>query len=94
MEEEIIVILLIMVKVTLVDSVEEEVETSQVLVVLEDGLEDVLVVHGVVTVTVEVEVVHIIQEITLKIIKELTQEQLVDNIKVTDTLRLLRNNEL
>tara|TARA_R100000152_G_C6550211_1_gene25012 strand:+ start:152 stop:436 length:285 start_codon:yes stop_codon:yes gene_type:complete len=91
--EEIIVILLIMVKVTLVDSVEEEVETSQVLVLLEDGLEDVLVVHGVVMVTVEVVEVPIIQDRTQTIKKAVIQEQLVDNIKVTDTLRLLRNNE-
>ncbi len=93
MVEEIIVILLIMVKVTLVDSVEEEVETSQVLVLLEDGLEDVLVVHGVVMVTVEVVEVPIIQDRTQTIKKAVIQEQLVDNIKVTDTLRLLRNNE-
>ena len=93
MVEEIIVILLIMVKVTLVDSVEEEVETSQVLVLLEDGLVDVQVVHGVVTVTVEVVEVPIIQDRTQTIKKAVIQEQLVDNIKVTDTLRLLRNNE-
>ena len=85
--------LLIMVKVTLVDSVEEEVETSQVLVLLEDGLVDVQVVHGVVMVTVEVVEVPIIQDRTQTIKKAVIQEQLVDNIKVTDTLRLLRNNE-
>ena len=93
MVEEIIVILLIMVKVTLVDSVEEEVETSQVLVLLEVGLVDVQVETGLVMVTVEVVEVPIIQDRTQTIKKAVIQEQLVDNIKVTDTLRLLRNNE-
>ena len=93
MVEEIIVILLIMVKVTLVDSVEEEVETSQVLVLLEDGLEDVLVEVGLVMVTVEVVEVPIIADSLHKILKAVTQEQLVDNIKVMDTLRLLSYNE-
>tara|TARA_Y100001936_G_C15670704_1_gene456019 strand:+ start:158 stop:442 length:285 start_codon:yes stop_codon:yes gene_type:complete len=91
--EEIIVILLIMVKVTLVDSVEEEVETSHLLVVLEVGLVDVQVETGLVMVTVEVAEVPIIQDSLHKILKAVTQEQLVDNIKVTDTLRLLRSNE-
>ena len=93
MVEEIIVILLIMVKVTLVDSVEEEVETSHLLVVLEVGLVDVQVETGLVMVTVEVAEVPIIQDSLHKILKAVTQELLVDNIKVTDTLRLLRSNE-
>ena len=84
----------VVVKKIVVDSVEVEVETLQVLVLLEDGLEDVLVVHGVVMVTVEVVEVQKIQELLLKILKLVIQEQLVDNIKVMDTLRLLRlNNE-
>ena len=75
MVEEIIVILLIMVKVTLVDSVDEQVETSQVLVLLEDGLVDVLLVTGHHMVYVVVEVVLLIVELTNRMIKEVTQVQ-------------------
>tara|TARA_R100000458_G_C8016586_1_gene78232 strand:+ start:150 stop:431 length:282 start_codon:yes stop_codon:yes gene_type:complete len=90
--EEIIVIQVVD-KETEEDSVEEEVETSHLLVVQVVGLEDVQVETGVVMVTMAVAVVHIILELMLKILKVVIQEQLVDNIKVTDISRLLRINE-
>ena len=87
------IVIQVLVKVIEVDLVEEEVETSHLLVVQVVGLEDVQVETGVVMVTMAVAVVHIILELMLKQIKVVIQEQLVDNIKVTDISRLLRINE-
>ena len=93
MVEETIVIQVVD-KETEEDSVEEEVETSHLLVVLEVGLVDVLVDSGLVTVIMVVEEVPTMVELIKIMVKELTQELLVDNIKVMDILRLLRTNEL
>ena len=54
---------------------------------VEDGLEDVLLVTGHRMVYAVVEEVPTIQDRTHRIHKVVTQVQLVDNIKVTDILR-------
>ena len=80
------IVIQVLVKVIEVDLVEEEVETSHLLVVLVDGLEDVLLVTGHRMVYAVVEEVPTIQDRTHRIHKVVTQVQLVDNIKVTDIL--------
>ena len=73
--------------VTLEDLAVVEEVIWHLLVLLEDGLEEVLLVVGHLMVYVEVEVVRITLEHHNRILKAVTQEQLVDNIKVTDILR-------
>ena len=73
--------------VTLEDLAVVEEVIWHLLVLLEDGLEEVLLVVGHLMVYVEVEVVRITLEHHNRILKVVTQEQLVDNIKVTDILR-------